>query len=64
VLPFTTWYQQLQPRATLQNRTPIWAYLDIHRLFLFLIVSLLLWETGRWLRSVKVRTLRGKFELV
>ncbi|HLU11006.1 MAG TPA: DUF2298 domain-containing protein, partial [Oceanobacillus sp.] len=46
------------------NRTPFWAYFDIHGLFLFLIFSLLMWETGRWLRSVKVRTLRGKFELL
>ena len=33
----------------------MWAYFDIHGLFLFLIVSLLVWETARWLRTVYVR---------
>ncbi len=40
--------------------TPIWAYLDIHGLFLFLAISLMVWETARWLRSVQVRDLRGQ----
>src|SRR5690606_35376094 len=42
------------------NRTPLWAYFTVHGLFLVLIVSLLIWETARWLRSVYVRDLRGK----
>jgi YYY domain-containing protein len=66
VLPFTTWYTSTYNRVLPWegNRTPIWAYFDIHGLFLFLVFSLLVWETGRWLRSVKVRSLRGKFELL
>ena len=66
VLPFTTWYTSTYNRVLpwQGNRTPFWAYFDIHGLFLFLIFSLLMWETGRWLRSVKVRTLRGKFEIL
>ncbi|MDX1994421.1 MAG: DUF2298 domain-containing protein [bacterium] len=40
--------------------TPLWAYLDIHGLFLFLLVSLLLWETARWMRAVRVGALRGR----
>jgi YYY domain-containing protein len=66
VLPFTTWFSSSYNRVLpwQGNRTPIWAYLDVHGLFLFLIFSLLVWETGRWLRSVTVKTLRGKFELV
>lgn len=55
---FATAYTQLLPWEG--GKTPIWAYLDIHGLFLFLAVSLLVWETARWLRSVKVRDLRGR----
>jgi len=46
------------------GNTPIWAYLDIHGLFIFMIFSLLLWETARWMRSVKVAALRGKAPLL
>lgn len=60
-LPFTTWfgtgYSSVRPWT--DGKSPIWAYLDIHGLFLFLITSMLVWDTGRWFRSVKVRTLRG-----
>ncbi|HEX2908837.1 MAG TPA: DUF2298 domain-containing protein, partial [Phototrophicaceae bacterium] len=41
-------------------RSPLWTYFTIHGLFLFFIVSLLVWDTGRWLRSVYVRSLQGK----
>ncbi|MGB1287690.1 MAG: DUF2298 domain-containing protein, partial [Aggregatilineales bacterium] len=61
-LPYSTWYAatygSIEPWT--QGKTPLWAYLDIHGLFLFLIVSLLLWDTGRWLRSVRVGVLRGR----
>jgi YYY domain-containing protein len=46
------------------NKTPLWAYFDIHGLFLFLILSLLVWETARWLRSIYVRSLRGTWGLL
>jgi len=42
------------------NKTPLWAYIDIHGLFLFVIVSMLMWETARWAASVKVADLRGR----
>ncbi|NDJ60118.1 MAG: hypothetical protein GYB67_03285 [Chloroflexi bacterium] len=62
-LPYTTWF------ATAFNavseweggKTPLWAYFSIHGLFLFLLYSLLVWDTLRWLRSVHVRSLRGAF---
>lgn len=60
--PYSVWYAatygSLQPWT--EAKTPLWAYFDIHGTFLFLIVSLLVWETARWLRSVKVKALRGK----
>ena len=62
VLPYTTWYTAIYNsiRPWTDGKTPLWAFFDIHGLFLFLIVSLLLWETARWLRSVYVRELRGR----
>jgi YYY domain-containing protein len=62
VLPFTTWFASAYSsvRPWTDGRTPLWAYFDIHGLFLFLILSLLVWETGRWLRAEKVGSLRGK----
>jgi YYY domain-containing protein len=61
-LPYITWYASVYNKALPWNgpRTPLWAYLDIHGLFIFLVFSLLVWETGRWLRSVRVSSLRGK----
>jgi YYY domain-containing protein len=60
-LPFTTWfgtgYSSVRPWT--DGKSPIWAFLDIHGLFLFLVTSLLVWDTGRWFRSVRVRSLRG-----
>ncbi len=60
--PYTRWYAAIYSSASLWEgvKTPIWAYLTIHGLFMFLIVSLLVWDTGRWLRETKVRTLRGQ----
>jgi YYY domain-containing protein len=64
-LPYITWYAATYGRVLpwQGNRTPLWAYFDIHGLFLFLIFSLLVWETVRWLRSVYVRSLRGLWPL-
>ena len=46
------------------GKTPLWAYFDIHGLFLFLVVSLLLWETSNWLRNARLKSLRGKATLL
>lgn len=66
VLPYTSWYAASYNRILPWEgpRTPIWAYFDIHGLFLFLIFSLLLWDTARWLRSTYVRALRGASRLL
>lgn len=61
-LPYTTWYVSEYSSLSLWQggKTPLWAYFDIHGLFLFLALSLLLWETGHWLRSTRVAALRGR----
>jgi YYY domain-containing protein len=60
-LPYTTWFATAYSRVMpwTGGKSPIWAYLSIHGLFLFLVVSLLIWDTGRWLRENTVRSLRG-----
>ncbi len=65
-LPFTWWFNSALTEFKIWegNKTPLWAYFQIHGFFLFLIVSLLIWETGRWLASVKVGDLRGKLWLI
>ncbi|MBZ0276327.1 MAG: DUF2298 domain-containing protein, partial [Anaerolineae bacterium] len=64
-LPYLTWYaaiyNSIQPWDG--PRSPLWAYLTIHGLFLFLIISLLVWDTARWFRSVYVRSLRGTWPM-
>ncbi|NJL92923.1 MAG: hypothetical protein HC915_03975 [Anaerolineae bacterium] len=40
-------------------RTPLWAYLDIHGLFLFILGSFLVWQSVRYLRHFRVAELRG-----
>lgn len=66
VLPFTQWYASSYNTVLpwSGNKTPFWAYLDIHGLFIFLVVSLLIWETARWFRSIYVRSLRGTWLLL
>lgn len=51
-LPFSSWYASAYNSVQLWQggKTPLWAYFDIHGLFLFLIVSLLIWDSCRWLR--------------
>ena len=60
-LPYTSWHATTYNSIHLWTggKTPLWAYFDIHGLFLFLVVSILLWESGRWLRNVPVKILRG-----
>jgi YYY domain-containing protein len=65
-LPFTTWFASNYSSAALWQggKTPLWAYIDVHGLFLFLIFCLLVWESARWLRSVRVGALRGQGTLI
>ena len=58
-LPYTSWYAATYNSVRLWDggKTPLWAYFDIHGLFLFLIASLLLWDTAYWLRNTRVRAL-------
>ncbi|GAB5491477.1 MAG: hypothetical protein Phog2KO_16920 [Phototrophicaceae bacterium] len=62
VAPYDAWYASLYSSVALWegNQTPLWVYWNIHGLFLFLITSLLIWETARWLRATHVRDLRGQ----
>ncbi len=66
VLPYTTWNASVYDKALIseQPRSELWRYLIIYGLFLFLIISLLIWDTVRWLKSVYVRSLRGKLPLL
>ncbi|GAB4518358.1 MAG: hypothetical protein OHK0046_25890 [Anaerolineae bacterium] len=65
-LPFSMWFASglTDFKIWEGGKTPLWAYLTIHGTFLFLLFSLLLWETGRWLRSVRVAVLRGRLMLL
>lgn len=65
-LPFSWWFASSLTEVKVWDgrQTPLWAYLSIHGMFIFVIVSLLTWESARWLRSVRVRTLRGKINLI
>ena len=58
-LPYTSWYAATYNSVRLWDggKTPLWAYFDIHGLFLFLIASLLLWETAQWLHNTTVSAL-------
>lgn len=40
------------------DRTPLWAYLDIHGVFIFILGSMLIWQTARWLRRHRVGDMR------
>ncbi len=55
-LPYSSWYAATYNSLRLWDggKTPLWAYFDIHGLFLFLTVSLLCWETAHWLRQARV----------
>ncbi len=60
-LPFTSYfataYQSVKPWE--DETTPLWAYLYIHGTFIFLVISFLIWQTARWLRTVRVQALEG-----
>ncbi len=61
-LPFRTYFATAFNSVELfrGNKSPIWAYLDIHGVFLFFIVSLLAWQTARILRRTYIRDLVGR----
>ena len=65
-LPFTHWYATGYDSLRLWQggRTPLWAWLDIHGLFVFLLLSLLVRESARWMRGTQVGQLRGKGRLL
>ncbi|PJF35660.1 MAG: hypothetical protein CUN49_09445 [Candidatus Thermofonsia Clade 1 bacterium] len=48
-------------KAFLGNKTPIWAFFTMHGTFLFVAISLLVWQTARLLRAIYLRDLTGKF---
>jgi hypothetical protein len=60
-LPFTmyfaTAYKSVKPWEL--ETTPLWAYLYVHGTFIFIVISLLVWQSARWLRAVTVRDLQG-----
>jgi YYY domain-containing protein len=60
-LPFTMYFATAYNSVKLwkQDTTPLWAYMYIHGTFIFIVVSFLVWQTARWLRSVTVRDLEG-----
>ena len=62
-LPYTSWYAASYGSIELWQggKTPLWAYLDIHGLFLFLLVSLLVWDTAHWLRTTRVHRLQANW---
>ncbi|MCY3782121.1 MAG: DUF2298 domain-containing protein [Chloroflexi bacterium] len=58
-LPYTSWHATTYNSVQLWRggKTPLWAYADIHGLFLFLTISLLAWDTGHWFRNTRVKAL-------
>ena len=65
-LPYTSWYAANYDSIRLwqDGKTPLWAYLDIHGLFLFLLASLLIWDTAHWARNTRVWQLRASWPRV
>ncbi len=65
-LPYNSWYAASYGSIELwqAGKTPLWAYLDIHGLFLFLLVSLLVWDTAHWLRTTRVQSLQANWRLL
>ncbi len=60
-LPFTAYFAT--PYTAIKRweleTTPLWAYLYIHGLFIFIVITFLAWQSARWLRQVRVRELEG-----
>ncbi|HRE47782.1 MAG TPA: DUF2298 domain-containing protein [Aggregatilineales bacterium] len=66
MLPFTaffaTAYSSVKSFEGL--KTPLWAYFTMHGVFLFIVISLFVWQTARLLRHLYLRDLVGKAALV
>ena len=62
IAPYVAWFASTYDSARLWDggKTPLWAYWNIYGLFLFLVVSLMAWDTTDWLRQTQVRALRGR----
>ncbi len=58
--PYRYWYAQAysQIDVWIGSRTPIWSYLTHWGLFLFVIVSWLVWETRQWMAVTPVSALK------
>ncbi len=66
IAPYKYWYATADavPQFWQGDKTPLWGYLDLNGLFLFLIISLLVWDTLRYLRSVRVSQFVGRGALL
>lgn len=58
-IPFSRWFGQAYTAVSYWEggRTPLAAYLTVHGIFLFVIVSWMSWETWRWLAETPVSSL-------
>ena len=58
--PYRVWYSQVYSALDPWNGpfTPIWSYLTHWLVFLFIIVSWMVWETHEWMASTPVSSLR------
>jgi YYY domain-containing protein len=64
-LPFTAYWStaylgQNAITSFTGNKTPTWAYADMHGIFLFIIISYLIWQTAALMRRLYMRDLAGK----
>lgn len=57
MLPFSAFFATAYSavKSFQGNKTPIWAYFTMHGVFLFVIISLLVWQSSRLMRSLYVR---------
>ena len=58
--PYRDWYAQAYRQIDIWNgsHTPLWSYLTHWGLFLFIIISWLIWETRRWMAVTPVSALK------